>query len=99
MSLENINKYKVPSIEFANIKSAELFKIDLEEVSSDSRLNHQIFMPLKKTEAALYEVTLQEEVWKQNQNRARIVSDGRAFQTNSTGDLLSFMDILKFSRH
>jgi len=46
---------RTPTIQFANIKSAELFKIDLERLNARACLSLQQLVPLNNTLAEVYE--------------------------------------------
>ena len=59
-----------PTIEFANIKSEELFNIKLDTLNARASLSREQFLPLLKSKAEVYETGSAVSQWALNAIRA-----------------------------
>ena len=78
---------ETPTIEFANFTSSNLFKIKLDELNDLTKLKLHQFVPLKKSEAELYDNEPPAREWYLNALRARI--DTVNILATNTDDLFS----------
>ena len=83
---------ETPTIEFANFTSSNLFKIKLDDLNDLTKLKLHQFVPLKKSEAELYENEPPAREWYLNALRARI--DTVNYLTTNTDDLFSLKQIM-----
>ena len=90
-----LNHSNCPTIEFANIKSAEIFNIDIDDLGSKACLERRRFMPLDKSAGELYENTAPDETWRMNALRVRIETYRDTFEKETQQELLSLKDILE----
>ena len=78
-------------VEFVNIKSAELFKIDLKALNTRACLSLPQFVPLKKTVAQVYENEANGDHWELDALRVQLDNE----RVNSSSGLLSLDDIMQ----
>ena len=94
-STTTLNHSNCPTIEFANIKSSEIFNIDIGDLGSKACLERRRFMPLDKSAGELYENTTPDETWRMNALRVRIETYRDTFEKETQRELLSLKDILE----